>query len=62
MREFKFRAWHIPSKTMLQIGDNAGTTHPLDCCVYAKEKQPVILMQYTGLKEIRTAKRFMRGM
>lgn len=51
MREIKFRAWHKTTKTMLQVGDNAGTTHPLDCCVYSMQRQPVELMQYTGLKD-----------
>ncbi len=51
MREIKFRAWHRDSKRMLQVGDDCGTTHPLDCCVYFKQGQPVELMQYTGLKD-----------
>ena len=37
---------------MLFVGDNLGTTSPLDCCRYAAEGQPVTLMQYTGLKDI----------
>ncbi len=63
MREIKFRAWwHTdtpdyyrgkrtnPDK-MLQVGDDCGTKHPLDCCVYACQGQSVILMQFTGLKD-----------
>lgn len=52
-REIKFRAWYEKGeeKEMLFIGDEFGTTHPLDCCVYAMEGQPVKLMQYTGLKD-----------
>ena len=49
-REIKFRAWHTEANKMLFVGDDSGTTHPLDCVVYAKN-QPVILMQYTGLKD-----------
>ena len=56
MREIKFRAWFddpdFPHhKSMLLVGDAFGTTHPLDCCVYARQGQPVTLMQYTGLKD-----------
>lgn len=47
-REIKFRAWH-KEKHMFFVGDNFGTRHPLDCAVYAKQGQPVILMQFTGL-------------
>jgi hypothetical protein len=50
-REIKFRAWHTEANKMLFIGDDSGTTHPLDCAVYAKN-QPVILMQYTGRTDI----------
>ncbi len=49
MREIKFRAWNKERKFMFRVGDNFGTSHPLDCCVYAIQKQPVILMQFTGL-------------
>ena len=48
-RVIKFRAWHTEAKQMLHVGDKHGTTHPLDCCAYAKSGQPVILMQFTGL-------------
>jgi len=51
MRETKFRAWHKDEKAMLFIGDDYGTRTGLDCCSYLNEGQPVILMQYTGLKD-----------
>ena len=63
MREIKFRAWWQPEELeyhrgkvtnpprMLQVGDNTGTTHPLDCCNYARQGQNVTLMQFTGLKD-----------
>lgn len=57
MREtIKFRAWHnggsYPEDAqMLFVGDNVGTTHPLDCYKYLMEGQPVVLMQYTGLTD-----------
>lgn len=60
-REIKFRAWHKGSKAkfsrddtlpqMLFVGDDKGTRHPLDCCRYLTEGQPVELMQFTGLKD-----------
>lgn len=52
-REIKFRAWYDswPMQNMLFVGDDYGTKHPLDCCAYYKEGQPVKLMQYTGLKD-----------
>ena len=55
-REIKFRAWHNGGKypeeaCMLFVGDDKGTVHPLDCCKYFMEGQPVKLMQYTGLKD-----------
>lgn len=52
-REIKFRAWYESEneKQMLFVGDNFGTAHPLDCCVYAMEGQPVKLMQCAGLKD-----------
>ncbi len=62
-RPLKFRAWYHATKPeyhqgiqtnpdkMLQVGDNSGTKHPLDCCIYFKQGQPVELMQYTGLKD-----------
>ena len=50
-REIKFRAWNSNQKLMYYVGDDYGTTHPLDCCAYAKEYQPIILLQYTGLKD-----------
>lgn len=34
---------------MFFVGDSFGTKHPLDCCVYAMQGQPVELMQFTGL-------------
>jgi uncharacterized phage protein (TIGR01671 family) len=49
-REIRFRAWHNETEQMLFVGDAFGTTHPLDCAVYAKT-QDVVLMQYTGLKD-----------
>lgn len=48
-RVIKFRAWHNEAKAMLQVGDNHGTTHPLDCAVYARQGQDVVLMLWTGL-------------
>jgi len=52
-REIKFRAWFDNGKAqdMFFVGDAYGTAHPLDCCRYAKDGQPVTLMQYTGLKD-----------
>lgn len=50
-REIEFRALHTGAKEMLQVGDLFGTTHPLDCCKYAMDGQPVVLMQYTGIKD-----------
>lgn len=50
-REIKFRAWHEEAETMLQPGDDFGTIHPLDCCEYFQGGQPVVLLQYTGLKD-----------
>ena len=49
-REIKFRAWHEQGE-MLYVGDDFGTTHPLDCCRYLMDGQPVTLMQFTGLKD-----------
>mgnify|MGYP001559257467 CR=1 FL=1 len=51
MRKIKFRAWHTKEEIMLQVGDKYGTTDPLDCAVYFKQGQPIILQQYTGLKD-----------
>ena len=57
MKDLEFRAWYdntdIPNcvdilKTMFSVGDAHGTKHPLDCCKYLKEGQPVVLMQYIG--------------
>ena len=48
-RVIKFRAWHNEAKAMLQVGDNHGTTHPLDCALYARQGQDVVLMLWTGL-------------
>lgn len=52
-REIKFRAWFDNGKSqdMFFVGDAYGTTHPLDCCRYAQDGQPVTLMQFTGLKD-----------
>ena len=52
-REIKFRAWFDNGKAqdMFFVGDAYGTTHPMDCCRYAQDDQPVTLMQYTGLKD-----------
>jgi len=61
MREIKFRAWHDdsetcgefePQKNMFFVGDEYGTTHPLDCVTYKMEGQPVTLMQFTGLTDV----------
>lgn len=51
MREIKFRLWHDSAKLMLFVGDDHGTSHPLDCCKYYMEGQGSHLMQYTGLKD-----------
>lgn len=52
MSDLKFRAWHeADGGIMLFVGDRHGTTHPLDCCGYAVNGQPVTLMQFTGLKD-----------
>lgn len=51
-RVIKFRAWHHAAKEMLQVGDDNGTTHPLDCCAYFMQGQPVTLMQFTGLHDV----------
>lgn len=61
MREIKFRAWHDGKHTkyshggtMLFVGDERGTTHPLDCCRYAAcplQGKHITLMQFTGLKD-----------
>ena len=52
-REIKFRAWFDNGKAqdMFFVGDAYGTVHPMDCCRYAQDGQPVTLMQYTGLKD-----------
>lgn len=60
MRQIKFRAWDTRIKTMYQPGDDYGTTHPLDPCVYAMQGQSVILMQFTGLTD-RTGKDIYEG-
>jgi len=53
MRDYKFRAWwfHNGNGDMLCVGDKAGTRHPLDCCGYKVQGQPVTLMQWSGLKD-----------
>lgn len=51
MRQIKFRAWAKGKKAMLQVGDQYGTTHDLDCCNYCIQGQDIELMQYTGLKD-----------
>lgn len=58
--DYEFRAWYESPTggTMLQVGDDYGTTHPLDCCSYLMGKQPVILMQYTGFKDLKGTKIF----
>lgn len=50
-RVIKFRAWFDDGKYqhMFYVGDGFGTTHPLDCCRYLQQGQPVTLMQFTGL-------------
>jgi len=50
-RQIKFRAWSNGQKAMLEVGDNYGTTHDLDCCNYFKSGQDVELMQFTGLTD-----------
>ena len=60
MNNLRFRAWHDdsetcgefePQKNMFFVGDEYGTTHPLDCVKYKMEGQAVTLMQFTGLKD-----------
>ena len=53
-RVIKFRAWFDDGKSqhMFFVGDEFGTSHPLDCCRYAQQGQPVTLMQFTGLKDV----------
>ena len=54
MNTVKFRAWFDDGKSqraILKVGDDLGTTHPLDCCKYAMEGQPVTLLQYSGRKD-----------
>lgn len=51
MREIKFKAWNPIDKIMFHIGDDYGTTKPLDCVMYKNAGQPVELLQYTGLKD-----------
>ena len=58
MRPIEFRGWHREEKAILQVGDDYGTTHPLDCCVYAMEGQPVELQQYTGVNTLDNFKIF----
>lgn len=52
-RVIKFRAWFDNGKAqdMFFVGDAYGTTHPLDCCRYARDGQAVTLMQFTGLTD-----------
>ena len=52
-RVIKFRAWFDDNKSqhMFCVGDEFGTSHPLDCCRYAQQGQPVTLMQFTGLHD-----------
>ena len=50
-REIKFRAWHKIEKAMFFVGDDYGTATGLDCAHYLNSGQPVVLMQYTGLKD-----------
>jgi uncharacterized phage protein (TIGR01671 family) len=49
MRVIKFRAWHKQVGEMFFVGDAFGTAHPLDCCNYLRQGQPVELMQFTGM-------------
>ena len=53
MLPLKFQAWFDDGVTqkMLFVGDNFGTKHPLDCCAYLIQGQPVTLRQYTGCKD-----------
>lgn len=57
-RDIKFRAWYecivYPEESqMLYVGDQRGTTNDLDCVQYLISGQPVTLMQYIGVKDIR---------
>ena len=36
---------------MLFVGDDYGTTHPLDCAKYYLDRQPITLLQFTGIKD-----------
>lgn len=47
----EYRAWNYEQKVMYKVGDDYGTTHPLDCCKYFMEGQPVKLLPYIGLKD-----------
>lgn len=53
MRDVEYKGWWDNGKEqhMLQVGDEFGTSHPLDCCKYFMDGQPVTLLQYTGLKD-----------
>ena len=51
MREIKFRAWSDMENTYFMPGDKYGTKHPLDAVRYFQDGQPVILEQYTGLRD-----------
>lgn len=57
-RDIKFRAWYEDSidpeeSQMLYVGDKRGTTKDLDCVQYLLSGQPVTLMQYIGVKDVR---------
>ena len=55
MREIKFRAWHKGSEDSRgRVAVEPQMLHdewPGECLLYAHQRQPVELMQYTGLKD-----------
>jgi uncharacterized phage protein (TIGR01671 family) len=40
------------------VGDDYGTTHPLDCCCYVTQGQPVELQQYIGIEDVNKTRIF----
>jgi uncharacterized phage protein (TIGR01671 family) len=54
-REIKFRAWHQGyKKSLINSGANPTMIYPIqqsDVFKWKEEGQPVIIMQYTGLKD-----------
>jgi uncharacterized phage protein (TIGR01671 family) len=50
MREIKFRAWHETAQEMIP---NCNQGHEGDVFNWRKEGQPIQIMQYTGLKDVK---------